>query len=315
MRSIELFAGAGGQEWGCIGRDSIPRPWWSGIAIAATPFARTSETEHPIVSGWPLVEGDVRQIDFKPYEGRLDLISGGPPCQPFSLGGKHKAYDDARDMFPQAIRAVREARPRAFVFENVKGLTRTAFRNYFEYIKLQLEHPELIALPDEDWTDHPDSLGTRAYAWIAGGIALPRRDPCLERRRLRCPAAPRTGPVRRVSRRSGHRVGFPHGNPQPRGPPLGAVSGSLLLGASQGCCTADQPKDSAAMARADRRWRPSRSTRAWRTVRDAIHDLPGSASGDDAMPPEKSPIIASSRERGAMRAIPAVPSTRAGARP
>lgn len=114
--------------------------------------------DHSLVSSWPLFHGDIRSVDFKPFEDKVDLVSGGPPCQPFSLGGKHRAYDDVRDMFPQAIRAVRETRPRAFVFENVKGLTRTAFRNYFEYIRLQLEHPELTARPDEDWSGHLERL-------------------------------------------------------------------------------------------------------------------------------------------------------------
>jgi DNA (cytosine-5)-methyltransferase 1 len=57
-------------------------------------------------------------------------------------------------MFPQAIRAVRESRPNAFIFENVKGLTRASFRNYFEYIRLQLEHPEIKLKRSEDWQDH-----------------------------------------------------------------------------------------------------------------------------------------------------------------
>jgi DNA (cytosine-5)-methyltransferase 1 len=57
-------------------------------------------------------------------------------------------------MFPQAIRAVRELRPRAFVFENVKGLTRATFANYLEYIRLQLRHPDLTARNDEPWADH-----------------------------------------------------------------------------------------------------------------------------------------------------------------
>lgn len=106
------------------------------------------------IQAWPLVEGDVREIDFTSFEGKLDLVSGGPPCQPFSLGGKHKAYEDARDMFPEAVRAVRQTKPAAFLFENVKGLTRDRFRNYFEYIKLQLEHPGLCSLDGEDWVDH-----------------------------------------------------------------------------------------------------------------------------------------------------------------
>lgn len=61
-------------------------------------------------------------------------------------------------MFPQAVRAVRELKPQAFIFENVRGLTRSAFANYFEYVKLQLMYPELARLPEESWQDHLTSL-------------------------------------------------------------------------------------------------------------------------------------------------------------
>ena len=108
----------------------------------------------PAVRDWEVIKSDVRKIDFKHYEGRVDLVSGGPPCQPFSMGGKHRAFNDSRDMFPEAVRAVREARPKAFIFENVKGLTRTSFRNYYQYIQLQMEHPTLVRRPSESWTDH-----------------------------------------------------------------------------------------------------------------------------------------------------------------
>jgi DNA (cytosine-5)-methyltransferase 1 len=57
-------------------------------------------------------------------------------------------------MFPQAIRAVQQVQPRAFIFENVKGLMRASFRNYFEYIRLQLEHPDIKGQRGEEWTDH-----------------------------------------------------------------------------------------------------------------------------------------------------------------
>ena len=57
-------------------------------------------------------------------------------------------------MFPQAVRALREARPKAFVFENVKGLMRASFQNYFEYVQLQMEHPEMVDKHDENWEDH-----------------------------------------------------------------------------------------------------------------------------------------------------------------
>jgi DNA (cytosine-5)-methyltransferase 1 len=57
-------------------------------------------------------------------------------------------------MFPEAIRAVRELKPRAFIFENVKGLTRSSFANYLEYIRLQLTYPDLVMKNDEEWLMH-----------------------------------------------------------------------------------------------------------------------------------------------------------------
>ena len=154
MRSIELFAGAGGLGMGLHQAGFHPLRVVEWDRYCCDTLRENKERGIGGVSGWDITEGDVRSVDFRPYEDRVDLISGGPPCQPFSLGGKHRAYDDARDMFPEAIRAVRETRPRAFVFENVKGLTRASFRNYFEYIRLQLEHPEIAAGSEEPWADH-----------------------------------------------------------------------------------------------------------------------------------------------------------------
>lgn len=154
MKSIELFAGAGGLGMGLCQAGFKPAKVVEWDRYCRETIGQNRLRAASPMHGWPQVEGDVRGVDFRALADTVDLVSGGPPCQPFSLGGKHKAYDDARDMFPQAIRAVRETRPRAFIFENVKGLTRATFRNYFEYIRLQLEHPEVIARPDEDWADH-----------------------------------------------------------------------------------------------------------------------------------------------------------------
>jgi hypothetical protein len=82
------------------------------------------------------------------------VISGAPPCQPFSLGGKHGGRGDARDMFPEAVRSVREIGPKAFVFENVKGLLRQNFASYLEYIVLQLTYPSMTRDMDEPWESH-----------------------------------------------------------------------------------------------------------------------------------------------------------------
>ena len=154
MKSIELFAGAGGLGIGLHHAGFHPVKVVERDAYCCDTIRENQKRVGSVVTDWLLEQGDVRQVDFSVYEGKVDLISGGPPCQPFSMGGKHKAYDDARDMFPQAIRAVREAKPRAFVFENVKGLTRASFQNYFEYIQLQMRHPEVTARKDEDWADH-----------------------------------------------------------------------------------------------------------------------------------------------------------------
>ncbi len=158
MKSIELFAGAGGLGIG------LHQAGFSPVSvIERDPYCCKTIWQNQAlrvkgVEGWKVLTCDVRTVDFRDYEGKVDLVSGGPPCQPFSVGGKHQAYNDARDMFPQAVRAIREARPKAFIFENVKGLTRTTFRNYYEYIKLQLEHPMLARDESESWIDHLSRL-------------------------------------------------------------------------------------------------------------------------------------------------------------
>lgn len=159
MRAIELFAGAGGLGMGISKAGFRPAQiveWdrWCCDTIRENRRAKTGGIGH-----WPEpIEGDVRQLDFRAHEGRIDLVSGGPPCQPFSLGGKHRAHADTRDMWPEAVRVVRETRPKAFVFENVKGLTRMTFATYLAYIVHQLTHPELTPLPDEEWQEHMGRL-------------------------------------------------------------------------------------------------------------------------------------------------------------
>jgi DNA (cytosine-5)-methyltransferase 1 len=112
---------------------------------------------------WSVIEDDVSHHDFAQYQGRVEFISGGPPCQPFSLGGKHRGHEDQRNMFPHAVRAVREIQPKAFIFENVRGLLRKTFANYYSYIIHQLRFPEVTPKGDEEWTDHLarlEKLGT-----------------------------------------------------------------------------------------------------------------------------------------------------------
>lgn len=154
LESLELFAGAGGLALGFSAQGVGHRAIVEWNAHACATIRNNRRLAVPSVAGWPdVTEGDVRAFDYAPHVG-ADLVTGGPPCQPFSMGGKHGGFLDARDMFPEAIRAVRESRPRAFVFENVRGLTRAAFVNYFSYIQLQLEFPSLLPKKAEPWMDH-----------------------------------------------------------------------------------------------------------------------------------------------------------------
>lgn len=144
MKSLELFAGAGG-----LGMGVTKAGFSQQIAVELDTqccknikFNIDNGLEY--VKDWNLLNIPIEQINFSEFRDTLDLLTSGPPCQPFSLGGRHNAFLDKRDMFPQTIRVVKETMPKAFMIENVKGLTRNRFSNYFEYIKLQLCYPEIM---------------------------------------------------------------------------------------------------------------------------------------------------------------------------
>lgn len=154
MKSVELFAGAGGLALGLsfAGFEHGAVIEWDKWACDT--LRENKAAGFPLVRDWQVFEGDVRVFDFSSLPTNIDLVSGGPPCQPFSLGGKHMGHKDSRDMFPTAVEVVRTLAPRGFVFENVRGFTRASFANYFQHILLQLSYPEITRKPDEEWTDH-----------------------------------------------------------------------------------------------------------------------------------------------------------------
>jgi DNA (cytosine-5)-methyltransferase 1 len=159
LNAIELFAGAGGLGMGVSRAGFKPKLVVEWDRWCCDTLRENRRRKSSIMSAWPEpVEGDVRGINYDKFEGKIELITGGPPCQPFSIGGRHRADADARDMWPEAVRAVREVRPQAFIFENVKGLTRQTFSAYLGHIMLQLQYPSIERSPDEDWRDHLDRL-------------------------------------------------------------------------------------------------------------------------------------------------------------
>ena len=150
MNTLELFSGAGGLALGLEKAGFHP----AALIERNSDACATLRLNRP---AWRVLESDVRTIDFNGL-GPVHVVAGGPPCQPFSMGGKANGYDDHRDMFPQAVRAVRDLKPLAFIFENVRGLLRAAFTDYVEFIRLQLTYPEFPVSQNVPWESNLQRL-------------------------------------------------------------------------------------------------------------------------------------------------------------
>ena len=82
---------------------------------------------------------DICKTDFKPYEGNVDIITGGFPCQPFSMAGKRKGSEDERYLWHEMLRAIQEVKPKYVIAENVLGLTNIEDGLVFEQVWSDLE--------------------------------------------------------------------------------------------------------------------------------------------------------------------------------
>lgn len=164
--SIELFTGGGGLALAMHGAGfrHLLAVEWDKRACAtllhntADTYSSSDPDPSSIKDPWPLIHGDVRAVDFSRWQGAVDVLAGGVPCQPWSLGGVHKGYDDPRNLWPELFRCVREARPRAIIAENVKGLLRPSFKPYYDYILRELAAPFERRVDGEDWRHHDDRL-------------------------------------------------------------------------------------------------------------------------------------------------------------
>lgn len=156
LRGVELFAGGGGLLLGSAlaGIEHIAAVEWNKWACAT--IRENALLDYPLVRGLRVIEGDARLVNWNETLGdaKIDIITAGPPCQPFSLGGLARSADDPRDMFPLTTSVIEKLKPKVFVVENVKGITRPSFSEYYEYIKLRLQHPELRSHESESWREH-----------------------------------------------------------------------------------------------------------------------------------------------------------------
>lgn len=121
---IDLFCGAGGLSLGleAAGLNCVAAVEMNRDACDTFALQHAKATIHDM---------PIQALNFKQYRG-IPLLAGGPPCQPFSAGGKGLAAEDARDMIPQFVRAVKEAQPTVFLMENVPGLASPSHKDYLE---------------------------------------------------------------------------------------------------------------------------------------------------------------------------------------
>ena len=150
MNSLELFSGLGGLAKGLELSGFKHTTLVESNKYAYASLCQNFEAKNVFF-------GDIKDFDLDQLNN-IDLVAGGPPCQPFSLGGKHQGDRDHRDMFPYAIRAIEKLRPKAFIFENVKGLLRQTFSDYFKYILFRLTYPSFTAGENSDWLQHLGEL-------------------------------------------------------------------------------------------------------------------------------------------------------------
>ncbi len=114
--SVELFAGGGGLAL--------------GMEMAGFQHVLLNEYDHNACDtlranrpNWNVVEGDIHELDFTPFRGKVDFLSGGFPCQAFSYAGKRLGFEETRGtLFFEMARAIKEIEPKVFMAENVRGL-------------------------------------------------------------------------------------------------------------------------------------------------------------------------------------------------
>jgi len=123
LTAIEICAGAGGQALG------LEQAGFRHVAAVELDADACETLRRNRGDEWKIVEDDVGNVDGHAYAG-VDVLAGGVPCPPFSIAGRQLGSDDERDLFPQALRLVAEARPRAVLLENVKGLGTRRFDGY-----------------------------------------------------------------------------------------------------------------------------------------------------------------------------------------
>lgn len=139
MKHGSLFSGIGGfdlaAQW---------MGWTNEFHCEINPFGQKILKYY-----WPdaTTYSDITKTDFSIWRGEIDILTGGFPCQPYSIAGKRKGKDDERHLWPEMLRAIREISPRWIVGENVRGLINWNGGMVFDEVQADLEVEGYEVLP------------------------------------------------------------------------------------------------------------------------------------------------------------------------
>ena len=139
MTHGSLFSGVGGfdlaAEW--MGWENVFHCEWNEFG------------QRVLHHYWPqsIQYNDITKTDFTIHRGRIDVLTGGFPCQPYSAAGKRLGKEDERHLWPEMLRAIREIQPRWVVGENVRGLVNWNGGLVFDEVQSDLEAEGYEVLP------------------------------------------------------------------------------------------------------------------------------------------------------------------------
>jgi DNA (cytosine-5)-methyltransferase 1 len=269
---VELFSGGGGLAMALhkagfrhlLLNEHNKRACATLRANSAVDFLPDEAPPATLSDPWPLIEGSIEDVDFTGFTGEVDVVAGGVPCQPFSLGGAHKGHLDERNLWPEFNRCVRETRPLVILAENVRGLLRPSFEPYWEYIQRELAAPFEQRIEGESWIDHDRRLVKVLRS--AGGDPTERYDIAFRLVNAADYGVPQNRwRVLLVGFRQDLNVSWTF-------PEATHSAGALLRAQLSGEYQDRHPK--APIKEHPGVTPPDDGLLPWRTLRDAIHDLP-----------------------------------------
>jgi DNA (cytosine-5)-methyltransferase 1 len=139
MTHLGLFEGIGG-----FSLAAKRMGWRTKVWCEINPFCQKVLKHHfPKAEGF----GDIKKTDFTKYANTIDILTGGFPCQPYSVAGARKGKEDERHLWPEMLRTIREVQPRWIVGENVRGIVNWNGGMVFDEVQADLENEGYKILP------------------------------------------------------------------------------------------------------------------------------------------------------------------------